>query len=156
MSVAPDELGGRSVPQSAGVSKSLWVKCETLRDQHSGVCHTTAMANHPPETHQLAVQQIELRWPPFANASPTVVNQFLLQEAPPSTEGVRQGTYLVLGHFALPIVFNEKDFQAATSSGVVDIAHAGTYYLTVDRLRELHGAISSHLESIDGSATEPK
>lgn len=114
------------------------------------------MANQPPETRQLAVQQIELRWPPFANANPTVVNQFLLQEAPPSTEGARQGTYLVLGHFALPIVFNEQDFQAVTSSGAVEVAHAGTYYLTLDRLRELHGAITTHLESIDGPATEAK
>lgn len=97
-------------------------------------------------------ESVEVRWPLEQHIYPQHVNQFVLLDGPNLASGAPDETvYLMLGHFMPPVLFREGDLQRAmdASGGTLNVNPIGSFVMSIDRLRELQGAISSHIATVD-------
>lgn len=103
----------------------------------------------PEEGQQL---EVPIGWPTWTTQNAQPANQFLLMPGPPLADGSTDGVYMVVGNFIPPIALNESDMQRvlAESNGTLQVTALGTFYMSDGRLRELHAAISRHLEAAEG------
>ncbi len=103
------------------------------------------------------VVAVPVRW--NLEGVPTLfANQFVATRGPPTTDGVPDGIYLVLGTVAPPIIIGETPearkayVEAATRGGLTAEIH-GRYFLTRGRLDEVITALETIREKFDEAAS---
>lgn len=76
-----------------------------------------------------------------------VVNQMALTEAPPNSDGTRDGgMYLILGHILPPMFTSPQDVEEFIGEGgTLDIQPKGAFYLSSPRALELYRMLGAQL-----------
>lgn len=93
------------------------------------------------------VGEVRVKWPAHAGRGALPINQFIVQHGPPIglTAQGDQSFYLLFGHLAPPIVRDERDAQALTDRGEIDVDLRAELFMTRARAEELLKALETAL-----------